>query len=129
VPSHCYTWSFEPKTDWSANYASAKEILKYFKDFGIRHGLEKYIETEHQVIGAIWDEGVGKWHVQAKDLRTGIVKTASAHVLINAGGILNAWRYPPIPGIEKYKGTLVHSAAWPENLDLTGKVVGLIGNG
>jgi cation diffusion facilitator CzcD-associated flavoprotein CzcO len=53
VPSHCYTWLFEPKADWSANYASAKEILKYFKDFGIRHGLEKYIEIEHQVIGAI----------------------------------------------------------------------------
>jgi cation diffusion facilitator CzcD-associated flavoprotein CzcO len=75
------------------------------------------------------DEGVGKWHARAKDLRTGTVKTASAHVLINAGGILNAWRYPPIPGIEKYKGILVHSAAWPEDLDLTGEVVGLIGNG
>lgn len=129
VPSHCYTWSFEPKTDWSANYASSKEIFKYFKDFSTRHGLEKYIALEHEVVGATWDEETAQWQVQVKDLRSGIVSSASAHVLINAGGILNAWRYPPIPGINSYKGDLVHSAAWPQDLDLKGKVVGLIGNG
>ena len=54
----------------------------------------------------------------------------SCHILINAGGILNAWRYPPIPGLlDKYKGKLIHSAAWPKNLDYDGKVLGLIGNG
>ncbi|PGH08799.1 hypothetical protein AJ80_07756 [Polytolypa hystricis UAMH7299] len=67
--------------------------------------------------------------VHAKSHGGETIKTASAHVLINAGGILNAWRYPAIPGIESYKGSLVHSAAWPEDLDLSGKVVGLIGNG
>lgn len=129
VPSHCYTWSFEPKTDWSANYASSKEIFKYFKDFSTRHGLDKYIALEHEVVGATWDEETAQWHVQVKDLQSGTVSSASAHVLINAGGILNAWRYPPIPGIQSYKGDLVHSAAWPQDLDLKGKVVGLIGNG
>ncbi|KAJ2893748.1 hypothetical protein MKZ38_008285 [Zalerion maritima] len=58
-----------------------------------------------------------------------IVRIQSAQVLVNASGILNAWRYPAIPGIDSFRGTLVHSAAWPENLDLEGKVVGLIGNG
>ena len=67
--------------------------------------------------------------MEYKDLKSGVVRDTSAHVLINAGGILNAWRYPPIPGINKFQGVLVHSAAWPETLDLKGKVVGLIGNG
>lgn len=129
MPSHCYTWSFEPKTDWSANYASSKEIFKYFKDFSTKYALDKYIELSHEVIGAVWDEEAGQWHVQVKDINNGSVESASAHILINAGGILNAWRYPPIPGINTYKGTLVHSAAWPEELNLSGKVVGLIGNG
>lgn len=78
---------------------------------------------------AQWDEKISQWHAKVKNIVTGEFRVASAHVLINAGGILNAWRYPPIPGINDYKGTLVHSAAWPESLDLTGKVVGLIGNG
>ncbi|KAJ5653418.1 flavin-binding monooxygenase [Penicillium lividum] len=129
VPSHCYTWSFEPKTDWSANYATAKEIFGYFKDFAARHALEKFIEFQHEVVGAQWDDATGEWTVQVKNNADGTIKTDSAHVLINAGGILNAWRYPTIPGIQSYKGTLVHSAAWPEDLDLSGKVVGLIGNG
>lgn len=73
----------------------------------------------HEVIEAILDELVGQWHVKAKDITTGNIKTTSAHVLINARGILNAWRYPPIKGIKDYKGTVVHSAAWLENLDLT----------
>lgn len=129
VPAHNYTWSFEPKTDWSANYASSKEIFKYFKDFTRKYGLSKYIKLEHEVVGATWMEAEAQWKVDVKDLRSGNTQSSFAHILVNAGGILNAWRYPPIPGIKDFKGDLVHSAAWPEHLDLNGKVVGLIGNG
>jgi cyclohexanone monooxygenase len=129
VPSHNYTWSFEPKTDWSANYATSKEIFQYFKDFSKKYGLDRYIQLRHEVVSAIWDEEHLQWHVTVKDLETGDLRVESAHVLVNAGGILNKYRYPPIPGIKTYNGTLVHSAAWPEDLDLSGKVVGLIGNG
>ncbi|KAI9743699.1 MAG: hypothetical protein M1818_003015 [Claussenomyces sp. TS43310] len=116
-------------SDWTANYASSKEIFQYFKDFSTRHQLDKYIQLEHQVVGATWDDKTAQWHVQIKNLKTGEIIDSDCHVLINAGGILNAWRFPPIPGIDKYKGDLVHSAAWPQDLDLTGKTVGLIGNG
>ncbi|KAH8848465.1 hypothetical protein MCOR27_000787 [Pyricularia oryzae] len=130
VPSHNYTWSFEPKTDWSANYASSKEILKYFKDFSTKYGLQKYIQLRHQVVGAQWDQNKALWTVSVKNLQTGDTFQSQARVLINAGGILNAWRYPAIPGIESFQGQLIHSAAWPEQEpDMTGKTVGLIGNG
>lgn len=49
--------------------------------------------------------------------------------LISATGFLNAWKWPAIPGIENYKGKLVHSAAWDNSLDVAGNHVGLIGNG
>lgn len=129
VPSHCYTWSFEPKTDWSANYASAQEIHHYFRDFCDKYRLAPYIKLQHQVTDAKWDESQGLWHVTIADLKTGNTIQKSAQILLNAGGILNAWRFPPIPGIESFKGVLVHSAAWKEGLDLRGKTVGLIGNG
>lgn len=129
VPSHCYTWSFEPKTDWSSTYASAKEIHQYFAGFAKKYQLGRYIKLEHEVIGATWDEAAAQWHVKIRQGTTEILVEDSCHVLLNAGGILNAWKWPAIPGLENYKGTLVHSAAWPEDLDLTGKVVGLIGNG
>jgi cyclohexanone monooxygenase len=129
VPSHCYTWSFEPKTDWSATYASSKEIHQYFSDFAKKYDLYKYIKLRHEVNDAIWNSQSAQWGIKVFNAETGETQTDFAHVLINAGGILNAWRYPPIPGIKDYKGTLVHSAAWDPNLDLKGMTVGLIGNG
>lgn len=38
-------------------------------------------------------------------------------------------QYPDVPGLHSFKGPLVHSANWPESLDLAGKRVGLIGVG
>ena len=129
MPSHCYTWSFEPKTDWSATYASSQEIFQYFKDFSTRHGLDRFIHLNHEVCHAEWDSEAGLWHVEILNKATGEIVKNSAHVLINAGGILNAWRYPAIPGLKDYKGALMHSAAWDPNVELKGKTVGLIGNG
>lgn len=134
VPSHCYTWSFEPKTDWSANYASSKEIRQYFSDFAKKYQLQRFIKLNHQVSNAVWDASSAMWKVDVQDMTNKKTISTSAHILINAAGILNAWRYPPIPGItDKYKGELVHSAAWPDNVDfkdfVKDKVVGLIGNG
>lgn len=69
------------------------------------------------------------WHVTALNTVTQKTVTTTCHVLINAAGILNAWRWPAIPGLQDYKGKLLHSAAWDTTTDLRGKNVGLIGNG
>ncbi|GME64939.1 hypothetical protein AJ79_09812 [Neofusicoccum parvum] len=129
VPAHCYTYSFEPKTDWSANYAGSDEIRQYFTCFCARHGLDKYIRLEHQVVAAKWEDKAAQWLVTVKDLRTGSETQTRAHVLISATGILNKWKWPAIDGLHSFKGKLLHSAAWDSSVDLEGKTVGLIGNG
>ena len=95
----------------------------------IQHDLAKYCKTGHKVIGATWDDDQGIWQVQVEDLALGRIAEYECDILINASGILNHWRWPAISGLESYKGILVHSANWDEKLDLTGKHVGLIGNG
>jgi cation diffusion facilitator CzcD-associated flavoprotein CzcO len=129
VPSHNYTWSFEPKLDWSAVYASSKEIFAYFNDFARKYGLHKFVKTRHQVAGAAWNKAKGGYDVQIKDLESGQIVNDHCDILVNASGILNNWQWPAIPGIDKYKGTLLHTANWDDNVDLTGRHVGLIGNG
>lgn len=124
-----YTWSFEPKTDWSANYAKASEIRQYFQDFCDRHDLQRYIELEHQVLGAEWSDDEAQWTIDVKDLHTNIRLQSTADILISATGILNKWKWPLIPGLDSFKGKLLHSAAWNDTVDLSGKSVGLIGNG
>jgi cation diffusion facilitator CzcD-associated flavoprotein CzcO len=115
--------------DWSAVYASSKEIFAYFNDFARKYGLRKYIKTQHQVAGAKWNKQKGGYNVQVKDLESGQTIEDHCDILINAGGILNNWQWPAIPGLDKYKGTLLHTANWDDNVDLTGRHVGLIGNG
>ncbi|KAK3066148.1 hypothetical protein LTS18_001965, partial [Coniosporium uncinatum] len=129
VPSHNYTWSFEPKPDWSAVYAGSREIFNYFDHFSKKHGIDQYVKTKHQVVHAKWNDHKAGYDVQIKDLRSGEVIDDYCDILINASGILNNWRWPAIPGLKNYKGTLLHTANWDSSVDLTGKHVGLIGNG
>ncbi|KAL3462618.1 hypothetical protein BJX64DRAFT_276962 [Aspergillus heterothallicus] len=135
VPSHNYTWSFEPKTDWSGTYASSREIFAYFDAFAAKYGLRQYCRVNHQVVHAAWSadparyQHGGGYEVRVQDLESGREFVDSCDVLINAGGILNSWRWPAIPGIEQFRGTLVHTANWDDGIDLRGKHVGLIGNG
>lgn len=129
VPSHNYTWSFEPKLDWSAVYAGSKEIFNYFNDFARKYSLHKYVKTQHQVSGAFWNKEKGGYDVHIKDLASNTTISDHCDVLINASGILNNWQWPAIPGIDKYKGVLLHTANWDDKIDLAGRHVGLIGNG
>ncbi|KAI0136173.1 hypothetical protein BJ170DRAFT_600627 [Xylariales sp. AK1849] len=129
VAAHNYTWSFEPKPDWSSVYASSTEIFKYFNDFADKYRLRSYIQTGKEVIGSRWDSQRSGWNVQIKDMATGQVFDDFCHILINAGGILNAWKWPSIPELDTFSGPKLHTAAWDDSISLEGKTVGVIGNG
>ncbi|KAJ9144942.1 Cyclohexanone monooxygenase [Pleurostoma richardsiae] len=129
VAAHNYTYSFEPKPDWSSVYASSKEIYGYFNDFADKYNLRPYVKTQKQVVSARWVPERGGWIVGVKDLVSGEVFEDFCHILVNAGGILNAWKWPSIPGFEDFKGPKLHTAAWDDSVDVDNKTVGLIGNG
>lgn len=67
--------------------------------------------------------------MHVKDLTSNQTISDHCDILVNAGGILNNWQWPAIPGIDKYKGVLLHTANWDDKIDLAGRHVGLIGNG
>ncbi|CAD6591305.1 MAG: hypothetical protein ASARMPRED_005303 [Alectoria sarmentosa] len=129
IPAHNYTFSFEPKHDWSSVYASSSEINDYFNDFSKKYCLHKYIKTRHVVSKACWSEEQGKWIVTIEDAISGQTLEDSCDILIQAAGYLNNWAWPDIRGLDKLKGTMLHTAKWDNTVDLKGKQVGLIGNG
>jgi hypothetical protein len=47
--------------------------------------------------------------------------------LINAGGVLNKWKWPAINGREMFKGPMLHGANWDDLVALKGKKVAVIG--
>lgn len=80
-----------------------------------------------KVVSTIWDAWTGKWKIKVE--QNGITVEDEAHVLINGSGILNRWRWPDINGLHSFKGKLMHTAAWDQSLDWTGKRVAIVGNG
>jgi cation diffusion facilitator CzcD-associated flavoprotein CzcO len=127
VPAHSYTLVYEPNAEWSQFYASGQEILKYFQGVADKYKIRQYIKFNHKCVGGIWNEDTGKWIVELEGLNGNF--TDDCDVLISATGILNNWKWPEIPGLEDFEGIKVHSATWPEDLNLSGKNVAIIGNG
>jgi cation diffusion facilitator CzcD-associated flavoprotein CzcO len=67
--------------------------------------------------------------LKVKNLETGEETEDEAEYFINAGGVLNNFKWPDIPGLHDFKGKLMHSAAYEEGYDLKDKKVAVVGAG
>jgi cation diffusion facilitator CzcD-associated flavoprotein CzcO len=123
VPSHLYSFSFEPKPDWSRPYAPQPEILAYLEHCAAKYGLLPHCRFGDAVRSARWDEGTARWTL---GLASG--RTLAADVVVSAIGMFNEIAVPDIPGLEAFAGTRFHSARWKWDHDLSGETVGVIGS-
>lgn len=89
-----------------------------------KHDLRKYMQFDTEMQSATWDDITHRWRITCS---TG--EKVSARYLVNSLGLLSKVHYPDIPGLSLFAGELVHTAKWPEDLNLGGKKVGIIGNG
>jgi 4-hydroxyacetophenone monooxygenase len=128
TPSHLYSFSFEPNHGWSEYYAKRGEILAYLERCAARHGVSERIRYETEVVGAAYDSATSRWSVVLRTADGG-EETVECNILISAVGQLNRPKIPAIEGIEAFRGPAFHSACWPEDLDLTGKRVAVVGTG
>jgi cation diffusion facilitator CzcD-associated flavoprotein CzcO len=124
VPSHLYSFSFEPKLDWSRKFAKQPEIHDYQLQLTKKYGLRAFIRFNTEVAACRFDEATALWNITTVD-----GETLTANVVVSALGQLNRPAYPKIEGMETFKGTSFHSARWNHDYDLTGKNVCVIGNG
>ncbi|KAJ5370220.1 uncharacterized protein N7496_006312 [Penicillium cataractarum] len=127
VPAHVYVFPFEPNPNWSSFYVHGPEIWQYMKDTAVKWGLEKFVSFNSRVNETVWDDEVGKWKIKVD--YSGNTISDECDVLVNASGFLNKWSWPTIEGLEDFKGKRLHTAAWDESYDWTGKRVAIIGNG
>lgn len=122
VPSLAYRYSFAPSADWTRACAPGGEIQAYLKRVARDHDAERHIRFGEEVTRAIWNDGI--WR-----LSTTKEADMSFEVVITAVGVLHHPVMPDIAGLDDFAGPHFHSARWPEDLDLTGKRVGVIGTG
>jgi cation diffusion facilitator CzcD-associated flavoprotein CzcO len=124
VPSHLYSFSFEPKAGWSQMFSPQSEILDYLKGVTDKHGLRRHIVFNSLVERAYWDDAAYRWHVFTASGQEYI-----AQFLISGVGALHIPSTPDIPGLDEFGGAAFHSAQWDHTVDLTDKRVAVIGTG
>ena len=127
IESSQYSYSFDEELqqewEWTERFAAQPEILRYLEHVAERFELKKDISFNTWVSSVEFDESNHLW-----DLTTSNGQTISARFCIMATGSLSAPRKGMFAGEDDFKGTILHTALWPEEEpDLTGKRVGIIG--
>ncbi|KAI4627901.1 hypothetical protein J4E80_002036 [Alternaria sp. BMP 0032] len=129
IPSVNYQFSWKIKL-WSHYYSYSPEIWEYLKSIERENDfIAKYIRLRHRLEHVEWDDAAGLWRFRVRDLEKDVVFEDSAEFFVNAGGVLNKWKWPEIPGLQDFKGKLMHSANYEEGYDLSNKRVAVIGAG
>lgn len=122
VPSHVFSYSFAGNPGWSRRYAPGSEVNAYLGDVFNGLGLGARTRFGTRVTACAW--GSDRWLLRTSD---GAVIEAD-HVVL-ATGILRDPLWPAFARGTDFAGKVVHSAEWPEALDLTGQRVAVVGSG
>ena len=129
--SDLHTFGF-PWDPWTENRAVADgpSILRYMKMVSEKPGIDKHIKYHHMVNKLEWKSDQQRWIVEVTVNGTEKKVFYSRFVVMGTGYYdYNEGLVSTIPGIENYKGTIVHPQFWPENLDYEDKKVVMIGSG
>lgn len=131
--------------------ADGPSILNYIRDTAKEFQVDKAIRYNHRVRCAVWSSDEARWNVEVevafekedgngrdngKPNKNGkaqprkIVQFTCNFLYLCTGYYDYESGYTPEwPGVERFKGTIVHPQKWPEELDYTNKRVVVIGSG
>ena len=130
--SDMYTmgYSFRP---WQSEKAitDGPSILQYIKDTAREHGVDRNIRYGHRVTSAAWSSADGLWTVEAEVGPERTLARFSCNFLYLCSGYYDydAGYMPGWPGMERFKGRIVHPQHWPKDLAYAGRRVLVIGSG
>jgi cation diffusion facilitator CzcD-associated flavoprotein CzcO len=123
-PSTTYSYWFEPNPYWSRLFAPGAELKRYAEHVADKYDVRRHMRFNTTVDGARWDDDARFWRVA---LAGG--ETLNTQFLIAATGFLSQPRTPDIPGIDTFRGRIIHTAAWDDSYSLTGRRAAIIGTG
>jgi cation diffusion facilitator CzcD-associated flavoprotein CzcO len=122
VPAPLYTFAGHRHPGWRRWMPGWEEILDYHRDVATRTGLRRHIRFGSEVVSATWTGA--EWNVE-----TAAGDSESFRVLVCASGFLHHPRIPDFEGLDEFRGELVHSARWRDEIVTAGRRVGVIGCG
>ena len=132
--SDLFTFGYGFKPWKGPPLASAAEILAYLGEVIDENGIAGHIRYRHAVQSAEWSSADRRWQIAATrpgaDGGSESVEISAKFLWMCQGYYRHAEGYTPEwPGMDRFKGRLVHPQTWPDDLDLHGKQVVVIGSG
>lgn len=131
---HTFGFKWRP-WDSDRTILDAGSILAYLKECAAQFQIDQKIQYRHRLVEADWSSKSQVWSLvlsytegTSSSPRT---KVLQSRWLIFATGYYDYEAPLPaiIPGIENFKGRVVHPQFWPEDLDYKDKDVVVIGSG
>ncbi|KJX92970.1 flavin-binding monooxygenase like protein [Zymoseptoria brevis] len=129
--SDLFTFGF-PWRPWheDSSIAHGGSIHKYMKESAAEYGIDKKIQYNTMVENADYSSASNSWTLQTK-VNGEKNKTFKARWIMMCTGYYD-YHNPmqvDIPGINNFKGQVIHPQFWPEDLDYANKDVVIIGSG
>ncbi len=133
--SDLFTFGYRFKPWMGKPIATAQEILQYLGEVIDENHLAPHIRYRHVITRADWSGTEQRWHIEAK--RQGedgqsaqTVRVSTRFLWMCQGYYRHSEGYTPQwPGMERYRGRIVHPQQWPQDLDLSGQRVVVVGSG
>ena len=128
--SFVYQYSFDrelyAQTPWTTKFVTEPEILDYLNGVVDRYDLREHIHARDR-----HDRGRVRRGSPAPgpSAPTADITYRAPLPRHRSGPAVGDEHCPTCPAWSTSRAALVHTGAWPEDLDLTGKRVGVIGNG
>jgi cation diffusion facilitator CzcD-associated flavoprotein CzcO len=127
---HTFGYAFKPWTEEQA-IAGGDAIRHYIRETAEENDIDRHIRFGHRALNAEWSSREARWTVEVQRTDTGQTFEMTANWVFSASGY---YRYdegytPELPGLERFRGPIVHPQRWPEDLDYAGKRVVVIGSG
>ena len=127
TPNHSYSYSFGARNAWTRYFCPREELLDYLKKVAAEYGIRDHLRLATRLTSSRWDERKRRWisTLKTKDGE----ETFESTILVSAIGQLNDPSPAHFKGEEDFKGLILHSALWNDDIDVTGKRVAVIGTG
>ena len=126
---HTFGYSFKP---WKGPpIATAEEIMRYLGEVIAENDLTRHIRYRHRILSARWSSADNRWTLRVQRGENGETLTYSCGFLWMCQGYYrhNQGYTPQWPGMAQFAGRIVHPEEWPDDVDLNGKRVLVIGSG
>jgi 4-hydroxyacetophenone monooxygenase len=126
-PSRAYTHIFGVDFGFSFPFCIRDENQRYFNWVADTFGVRDRMVFDTEVVSVTWEEETSTWEVVAKGPEG--QRVWRPNVVISAVGLLSRPSLPRIEGMDEFAGRSFHTARWPDDIDLAGLRVGVIGTG